>query len=247
MSDKLLIETLTEQVEVEKTAEEAELEKVANVMNVVEQSQTLTSVGEEMYKIASELGNESLAALAVDTYTLGERMGSCLSKTASEDGSAIEEALEIASDMNKVASAYAEIADDANNEDFNKLAEAVIAISNEMTDEANEVLEAMEKEANVVTDKAKAVKDYVVGKMAPAVTKTKEAFTGKDIKDYLKKTSKKAIGASGHDDTLTSKIKFLLTHKKGLKAAAPAAVAYGGAAAALAGAGYGIKKATDKK
>lgn len=237
MSDKLLIETLTEQVEVEKTAEEAELEKVANVMNVVEQSQTLTSVGEEMYKIASELGNESLAALAVDTYTLGERMGSCLSKTASEDGSAIEEALEIASDMNKVASAYAEIADDANDEDFNKLAEAVIAISNEMTDEANSFMEDIQKEAGA--------KDIAA--------KVKDAFTAKKLRNYAGNIQA-YLKEEGKDVSKTKAYATAIKEAKGLKAKLrflgdfkePAA-AYGGAAAALAGAGYGIKKATDKK
>ena len=145
---KLLIEQLTEQVELNKTAEEAEFEKIAHIANVVDQAQTLSLVGEELYKIAEELENEDFAALATDVYQVGERMGSCLSKTASDSPAALEEAMEIAEDLNKLASVLAEIADEAKDENFNKLAEAVIAISNEMTDDANEVLESLEKEAD---------------------------------------------------------------------------------------------------
>ena len=117
---KLLIEQLTEEVEktasentpeqLEKTAEEEAMEKIAHEINVLDQSRTLIAIGEEMYKFACEIENEALGALAADTYHLGERMGSCLTKTASEDGLALEEAMEIAEDMNKVASIYANIA-----------------------------------------------------------------------------------------------------------------------------------------
>ena len=260
MSGKLLIEQMTEDLEkqasTEKPATEqtdieknAELEKVAHVLNVVEQAQTLNSVADQMYKIAGELENENLAALAVDTYNLGERFGACLSKTASEDGSALEEAFEIAQDLNKVAEVYATIADEVNDENFSKLAEAVINISNEMTDEANEVMEQIDKEAGV--------KDAV-----------KDAFTAKRLRTYAgeiqkalteegrvgKKLVKDPSGRMIHGDM--SKAEAYLTavkEAKGLKAKlrylgdfkAPAA-AYGGTAAALAAAGYGVKKATDK-
>ena len=151
----LNIEKLTEDLQLEKTAEEHEMEKIAHVVNVVEQGQTLTAVGEEMFKIASELENEELAALAQDTLDMGARFGACLTKTASEDGGALVEAVEIAEDLNKIASVYADIADNVNDEDFSKLAEAVIGISNELTDEANEMFAEIEKEAELEKEAGK--------------------------------------------------------------------------------------------
>lgn len=231
MSDKLMIEQLTEGLEMEKMAEEAEMEKMAQVCNVVDQAQTLTLIGEDMYKIASELGDESLAALAVDTYGLGDRMGSCLVKTASEDSESMADSLEIAEDMHKLASVYADLADETGDETLVKMAEAMIPIANEMVEEANGFYEEMNKEAGV-RDMAQSVKG---------------AFAGKEMGKYLKKTTKNAIGQSGHEEGLISELKYLLSHKKGLKSALPAVAAYGGSAAALAGAGYGAKKAFGKK
>ena len=141
---KLGIEKLTEDLQLEKTAEEVQMEKIAAIVQVVDQASVLTSVGEELYKIAEELENENLAVLASDIYHTGERMGSALTKMASENSNSLEESLEIAEDLNKLASVMAEIADEIQDEDFNKLAEAVIDISNEMTEEANEVLEGLE-------------------------------------------------------------------------------------------------------
>lgn len=227
MSDKLMIEQLTDNLEMEKQAEEAEMEKMAQVVNVVDQAQTLTSVGEDMFKIAEALGDESLAALAVDTYQLGERMGSSLVKMASENEDTLSDTFEIAEDMHKLASVYADLADNTGDDTLVKMAEAMIPIANEMVEEVNEVMEGIEKEAGV-KDAANAVGN---------------AFTGKNIKDYLKK-----VQNTGHaPEGLLQKIKFLATHEKGRKAAAPAVAAYTGAAAALAGAGYGAKKALSKK
>ena len=252
MSSKLLIEQMTEQVEteVEKTAEEAEFEKVASVYNVVEQAQILTSVGEEMYKIASEIESEPLAALAADTYTLGERMGSCLSKTASEDNSALEEALEIAGDMHKVASVYAEIADEIKDEDLNKLAEAVINISNEMVEEANEVMGQLEKEAGTA-DRATKAWDAIKGFATKAAHKTHNA-AGHPI-DYVKSVSRfkelinhPAVREGGKEvGSVRAALRMIKANPTdAVKNLGPSTV---GAAAALAAAGYGVKKATEKK
>lgn len=231
MSDKLMIEQLTDNLEMEKQAEEAEMEKMAQVVNVVDQAQTLTSVGEDMFKIAEALGDESLAALAVDTYNLGQRMGSCLVKTASEDSDQISDSLEIADDMHKLASVYADLADETGDENLVKMAEAIIPIANEMVEEANGFYEELQKEAGV---------KEIAGK-------AKDAFAGKKVVDYLAKTTKNAVGQSGHDDAFLSKVKYLLSHEKGRKALLPTVAAYGGTAAALAGAGYGAKKAFSKK
>ena len=159
MSD-LNIDKLNEEVELSKTAEEAEMEKIAHVVNVVEQSQILTSVGEELYKIACEVENEGLAALAADIYQTGERMGACLSKTASEGPDALVDAMEIAEDLNKIATVFAELADDVQDETLTKMAEAVVDISNEMTEEANEVMEAMSEGEGEVEKEAEENEGY---------------------------------------------------------------------------------------
>jgi len=256
---KLLIEQLTEEVEMTKTAEEAEMEKIAQITNVVDQAQTLSLVGEELYKIAEELENEDFAALAVDVYQTGERMGSCLTKTASDSPAALEEAMEIAEDLNKLASVIAEIADDVQDEDFNKLAEAVIGISNELTDEANEVFEALEeqeefdKEAaatlhgkghltafkNLLTRKA----PKAAAAAAEAAGKAKDVLTGKDVKHHYGVAGMKYWADNeGKGPSVGKKIKEVLSQKEGRAAVAKT----GGAYAGLAAAGYGAKKHHDK-
>ena len=245
---KLLIEQLTEQVELNKTAEEVEFEKIAHVANVVDQAQTLSLVGEELYKIAEELENEDFAALAADIYQTGERMGSCLSKTASDSPAALEEAMEIAEDLNKLASVLAEIADEIQNEDFNKLAEAVIEISNEMTDDANEVLESLEKEADEEeVEKEAGFKEHASKAWAATKRIAKaEGFTG-HLKAYPKQRGgMKNLDAaiSKEKDSVKGKLKRLWEHKgQASKAVAP----HAGVAGALAAAGYGVKKHHDKK
>jgi hypothetical protein len=240
MSDKLLIEQLTAQVEVEKTAEEHEIEKLAHISETIDQSQTLVAVGEQMFKIAEQLENDNLKALATDTYHLGERMGACLSKTASEDGSAFMDSLEIAEDLNKVASVYAEIADDAKDEDFSKLAEAVIEVSNSITDEANEVLEGINKqaeEAGITLDETEISKEAGVKETASALLAKLRALGGKaksHVETAAHEAKEKVVegGKKVHE--------FAKDHKK--------EVAYGAAGAAgLAAAGYGAKKMHDKK
>lgn len=225
---KLRIEQLTEQVELTKTAEEAEITKLAEVANVVEQAQTLSLVGEELFKIAEELDNDEFRDLAADVYQLGERMGSALSKTASESSAALEDSLEIAEDLNKIASVVASIADEAENEEFNKLAEAVITISNEMTDEANAVLEEIEKEAGV-KEIAKNIGE-----------KFEKHLGGHNIKEYLRKTTKETVGEGGYGEKLHEKLKYLLGHEKGRHALGKDVIPHAGIAAALAGAGYGV-------
>ena len=243
---KLLIEQLTEQVELNKTAEEVEFEKIAHVANVVDQAQTLSLVGEELYKIAEELENEDFAALAADIYQTGERMGSCLSKTASDSPAALEEAMEIAEDLNKLASVIVEIAQEINNEEFDKLAEAVVNISNEMTDDANEVIEAMEKEASEEAP-AEEEAEEEVEKEAGVKDGAKKAWSS--VKHHVVekpkafwKATDKDTGVPGASMKKSWRLKQFAS-KEGAKALAGPA----GAAAALAAAGYGTKKAVEKK
>lgn len=239
---RLLIEKLMQEAEVEKTAaeetnpelekqaEEAQMEKLAQEVNTLDQSRTLIAVGEAMYKIAEELENENLTALAVDTYQLGERMGSCLTKTASESGTAIIEALEIAEDMHKIATVYAEIADEIKDEEFNKLASEVVDIANEMTDEANEVyaeLEAAEKEETEKLEKEAAEK------------KTSEELEKEaGIKDSAKNILNKLKYEGGFKAMQAKE----LIEKNPKKSAGIAA----GAVAALSAAGYAKHKSNKK-
>ena len=217
----LNIEKLTEDLQLEKTAEEHEMEKIAHVVNVVEQGQTLTAVGEEMFKIASELEHEELAALAQDTLDMGARFGACLTKTASEDGGALVEAVEIAEDLNKIASVYADIADNVNDEDFSKLAEAVISISNELTDEANEMFAEIEKEASIEAEKK------IIG--SEKLPFGRRAFSASlKAKLEAKEAGKKTLD--------------WMSKNKGKSAAIGA-----GIVGALAASGYGLKKLNDKK
>ena len=229
MSDKLMIEQLTEGLEMEKMAEEAEMEKMAQVCNVVDQAQTLTLIGEDMYKIASELGDESLAALAVDTYGLGDRMGSCLVKTASEDSESMADSLEIAEDMHKLASVYADLADETGDETLVKMAEAMIPIANEMVEEANGFYEEMNKEAGIA-DKAKGLGRLLSGK------KAYDLAAG--MQDIQKRTG------GGDISKLKGLIQAIRANPKSNLSSVLAPV---GAAAVLAGAGYGAKKAFGKK
>ena len=239
MSEKLLIEQLTEQVELQKTAEEAEMEKLACVTDTIAQSQVLVAVGQEMYKLAEELENENLQALAIDTYHLGERMGACLSKTASEDGSALAEAMEIAEDLNKVASVYAEIADEVGDEDFSKLADAVVEVSNALTDEANEVLEQLEEEEEVKTAETEVEKEAGIKESAGQLLaklrglkdqgKAKATELGGKAKEMAEKGTKEVKEHAGKVHG------FVKENKKAI-----------GAGAALAAAGYGAGRLQKK-
>jgi hypothetical protein len=258
---KLLIESLTEQVsqEVTKTAEEAEMEKLAYVANVVEQAQALSLVGEELYKIAEELENDEFAALAADTYQLGERMGACLTKTASDSGVALDEAMEIAEDLNKIAEVIADIADEVANEDFNKLAETVIGISNEMTDEANEIMETIEKDEEL----QKEAKLHGFGHAFRRVAKeTKDAFSAKGLRGEVgKRVAQSEVALAHGKGEKMSKLEALKDifknhktpegrvvkdNKSAVKSLKAPGIAYGSAAAALAGAGYAAKKHSEK-
>lgn len=222
-------ETPAEETSVEKTAEEIGMEKIAHEINVLDQSRTLVAIGEEMYKIAQELENEAFAALAADTYSLGERMGSCLTKTASEDGSALAEALEIAEDMHKVASIYADLADEVkDDETLNKMAEAIIGISNELTEDANEFYKMASEETE------EAGEEEAAGEEASGEeTATEEVEKEAGVKDVAKKVAYEA-GFKGMQLK-----EFIKEHPKTAKGV--------GAAAALAAAGYAGKKIHDSK
>ena len=179
----LAIEKLTEQVEMTKTAEEEAIEKLAETVNVIEQAQVLSLLGSDLTKLAEETQEELIGAIGEDLMDIGSRMGSALTKTASESDFALFESLMIAEDLNKIASVVGDLADELEEEDFNKFAETVIDISNEMTEDANAVFEEMSKEAYSTYEDLK--KAYAAGDTGWGSSKKVKGKT-EYIKDKLK-------------------------------------------------------------
>ena len=238
---KLLIDQMTQEIEgLDKTAEEAEVEKIAGIILAVEQSQTLTSAGQELYKIAEDIDNEKLAALAADTYHLGERFGACLSKTASDETGA--EAFEIAEDLYKVASAWASIGDDLQDEDFSKVASAIIEIYNGMAEDIEEV----EKKASILAP------DYEKGNKTKLKRSAFEGASNKEIEAARKLIADQKT-ADGLKTCKSGKTFIGQMHSKALQLKIPVkahpykATAIGaGTLAALAAAGYGVSRLNGK-
>jgi hypothetical protein len=227
----LLIEKLTEEVGLTKTAEEADMEKLAEEIHVLDQSRALLAIAEDMAKIACELQDESLAMLAVDTGNTGERLGSLLVKVASED--ALDESLALAADMYKLASAYAEIADNSEGEEvFVKMAETMIDISNEMSEDADEFYkQAAENEKkegffHKMKHHAGVAAHHGYGKGA-WLPGSKEPGTVRHAWHELEGEGSKL-----------KRLGQMLSGKPGLKALSRPLIAYGTAA----GAGYGAHK-----
>jgi hypothetical protein len=196
----LLIEQMTEAVNADasmnKTAEEFGMEKVASDLRTLDQARVFVSIGEELHKLAAN--NEAgdfYRALAQDTFTLGERMSSCLSKTASamnlEEGTAIIEAFEIADDMHKIASVFADIHDNdaeaSANPEFAKMAEVVVDIAVETMEEAQE----MAKEAGA---RYQAVKQWLAERGKTVVDTAQAA--GRNVVEGAKKHPYAAAGGA---------------------------------------------------
>ena len=212
----LKIEQLTEQVEMTKTAEEEAMEKLAETVNVLEQAQTLTLIGEDLCKFAEEANYEVLGAIGEDLFNIGSRMGAALTKTATDGNYALLDSLEIAEDLNKVACVIAEIADEAQDEEFNKLAEAVIEISNEMTNDANEVIAELEKEAGSSIRQfreAQAASAASGGKsttsVEPMVSENRAAMPTKNYQEAVAKDKKDAAWTARKDAVKNTLSKYL--------------------------------------
>lgn len=217
----LLIEQLTEEY-----SGSDDMNKVASELAVLDQSRTLVACAEELFKVACEIENEGLMALAGDTYEMGLRMGAGLSKIASEE-SFLEEALEMSEDMNKIASVWAEIGDETQDEDFCKLAEAIIEIANEMTSDAEEVLAKLAAEEGEKKTWGRRLKGAGRG--------VGRAFTAADIRDIFKNAPE--------GSKLKKGLKDLFASKRGYAALGKTLGAYG----TVAGAAYGAKKLYDRK
>ena len=244
----LLIDQLTQEYG------DNDMSKMAHEIEALDQSRTLVVVGEDLYKLACEAESEELAALAIDTYEMGVGMGACLSKTASEDG-AIEESLELAENMHKLASVYAEIGDATGDEMICKMAEAVIAISNDMQENAQELYKmAAEAEGPKLNSegykkmwenrKERALaseKDKAAGFFSKYVKRPakfgygKEAWSAREIRDIMGATK-------GDPRRVRTTLKALLGTREGLRALSRSGIAYGTAAAGL----YGAKKLYDR-
>jgi hypothetical protein len=237
-----------------------DMSKIAHELEALDQSRSLVVIGEDLYKIACELGSEELAALATDTYNVGLEMGACLSKTASEDG-ALEESIEMADDMHKLACTFAEIGDQTGDDLLCKMAETVIAISNDMQENVNEFMKIAEDmydpyeynrawthphegkgKAAAIEGPARASEKTEAKKTVWGRVKAgakfgygKDAWSAKDIRGIIN-------GTKGDPKRIRETLKQLFASKSGLKALSRSGIAYGSAAAAL----YGGKKLYDR-
>lgn len=213
--DKFLVEKTASENEVKPTetpAEKtAEVEKTAadHALEVIDQAGTLVAVGESLQKFAGE--DEDLAplgAIGEDLFNIGSRMGAALSKTAAQEPYALADSLEIAEDLHKVASIFAEVADAMEDEDLAKDASAVIEITNILTKEANEFYEAMAEQEKANTagesteEKTASKAGEMLGKMkAKVMEKGKSAVHAageakEKVKEHVKAHSGKYIAAS---------------------------------------------------
>ena len=223
----LLIDQMTEEIGVEKTAEEIAMDKVASEIKALDQSRTLLTAGETMAKIASEVEGEEpgmLSALALDTYAAGERLGSALVKVAHENEDSLKEGLELAQDIYKIASVYCTLGDETKDETIVKLAESIIPIANELTEDA----EAFYKKAD----------DYEHRPGHEFASHKEVPHKGLKMHNEVKKEWGMLAGEGSH----IKKLRHLLASKEGRRALAKPAGVYGGAAAALAALGYGASK-----
>lgn len=256
----LRIEELTQQVEMTKTAEEEVMEKIAETVNVLEQAQALSIIGEDLCKFAEESGIEVMGYLGADLFDVASRMGAALTKTAAEGDYALVDSLNIAEDLNKIASLMAEIGDETQDEEFCKIAEVVINISNEMTEDANEVIEKMamydptqpsgeplpKKYQNLIdSSQDKTPKGMPLDPAERTADQTtlkgwraRLAGGRSAVNRAFKATAARGEWNSKAGETFMNKLKHMVGTKAGLKALAPAVAAYGGSAAIAGGLGY---------
>lgn len=189
----------TETAEPEKTASEnteTTMEKTAadHALEVIDQSGKLVAIGENLQKFAAEDAElAALGAIGEDLFNIGSRMGSALSKTAAEEPHALFESLEIAEDLHKVASVFAELVDAVQDEELSKDASEVIGIANVLTDEANEFYTSMEND-----EKTAGLSELKAKVMAHAKSLAEKGKKGAEhVKEHVKehKTKYMSIGA----------------------------------------------------
>lgn len=239
----LLIEQLTEEY-----SGSSDMNKVASELEALDQSRTLVACGEELFKFASHYENEVLAALASDTYDMGIRMGACLSKVASEEG-IFDETVDMTEDMQKIASVWAEIGDETGDEDFCKMAEAIIDIANCMHNDLEDLIkEASIKSPDFADNKYEKVNGKWVNKGGQKLSRTGLEGASEETASELKAAMKAQKAADlkkndviGSRRSMKEGIESMITKARMLKRYNPALFysLAGGVAAAGAGAGYG--------
>ena len=210
----LLIEEMTKQASAQD--EYYAMEKAASDLRTLDQSRAMVSIADTIHKYAEE--GSPLYNLALNTYHIGTSFGACLSKTASAEG-ALDEAIELADDLYKVASTFVAISNDyPSDEDFLKMAKIMDDISDEMQDELGK-LAGVQHTINQVGTNAY----EIVPRVEEAAPKMELRTQHGKAKPGLGEAARRAMQWAGAN--------------KG-KAAGIAA----GTVAALAAAGYGVHK-----
>jgi len=120
--------------------DEALLIKMAHQSETIDAAATLSVAGEYLCKIANETENEILGECGETLLTAGHNMTVGLQKIAADNAAgAIIDMVETQDGISKVASVLEAIAVEAEDEDFGKMASAVIEVNNTLFDELAEL------------------------------------------------------------------------------------------------------------
>jgi RNA processing factor Prp31 len=129
--------------------EEAMLYKFAHQNETIEAATALNIAGEYLCKIANEAEDELLGECGETLLAAGHNMTTGLTKIAAENSAgAVIDMVETQDGLAKVAAVLEAIAIEAEDDSFNKVAETVIGIYNELFDELAELAQQDESVAN---------------------------------------------------------------------------------------------------
>lgn len=143
--------SLNKTAQVEKTAEELHMEKLANQNETIEDSTALGLIGEELCKEASE--DNILHSCGLTLIDASQAMTLGLQKVAAENVEGmIVDMVDTQQSLYKVGEVMATIANKANDEEFTKMASAVVEINNKLFDELAELAGKDENVANYLAD-----------------------------------------------------------------------------------------------
>jgi len=123
--------------------EDYEMIKMAHQSETIDAAATLSMAGEYLCKIANENDNDVLGECGETLLAAGMNMTTGLQKIAADNAAgAIIDMVETQDGISKVASVLEAVAIEAEDEDFAKMASAVIDINNTLFDELAELASA---------------------------------------------------------------------------------------------------------
>jgi len=136
---------------IEKTAEEVHLEKLANQNETIEASTTLALIGEELLKTAEE--GSVLFECGASLIDASQSMVFGLQKVAADNPAGmITDMVETQEELRKVAEIMSDLAEKSKDEEFTKMASAVVEINNTLFDELAELAEKDDSVANYLQE-----------------------------------------------------------------------------------------------